>query len=64
MRLNHYQMRLIADALHRASADLESDARESKDVSRSHAASCTSQASVVATLAAAFENHKTGELQK
>ena len=64
MRLNNDQMRLIAEALHRASADLESEARESVDVSRSHAASCTSQASVVATLAAAFDNHKTGELQK
>jgi len=64
MRLNPEQMRLIAEALHRASADLESEARESVDVSRSHAASCTSQASVVASLAAAFDNHKTGELEK
>ena len=64
MRLNPDQMRVIADALYRASADLQSEARESIEVSRSHAASCTSQASVVASLAAVFDNHNTGELEK
>ena len=64
MQITHAQMHLIASALYRAAADLETEARECADVHHAHAATCTSEARTIEALAAMFEDHMTGELAK
>ena len=64
MQITNAQMNLIANALYRAAADLQTEARECADVHHAHAATCTSEARTVEALAAMFEDHITGELTK
>ena len=64
MKITTAQMHLIANALYRAAADLQTEARECADVHHAYAATCTSEARTVEALAAMFEDHITGELSK